>query len=308
MIYIIKFQIWITMTETTAQRKAREKKEAAAQRKAEAEALEVRKTDIRKFIKEAFEANQGPDKFRDNSKTYDVAFKNVKTVTQFNELLEIYKVHREAIQDGSISLLDHVTGTASDPADSDEESGEDTQNTVSTTVVPQQLINILSNIEKSKDSERRTHLRAIGYAESDLQAMTSDELADRLKAYELATGSSGEYSGTYKSGASGGMTMQDRLKLKSITHQPDWAYGESEVPTLPTTAELIKKYNKRLNIPPGYKIPTDGTETFGGDNTIFLNDLNAFERFALLHYDDRPEVKKDRDRLLAVRPRSVSQR
>ena len=213
--------------------------------------------------------------------------------------------HRDGILDGSISLLEHVTGTASDPPDSDEESDEDTPNTVSTPVIPQQLINILSNIEKSKDSERRTHLRAIGYDETDLQAMTSDEIYDRLRAYELATGSSGEYSGTYKSG---GMTMQDRLKLKSITHQPDWAYGESEAPKLPTTAELIKKYNKRLNIPPGYKIPTDGTETFGGDKTIFLNDLNAFERFALLHYDDRPEVKKDRDRLLAVRPRSITLR
>ena len=50
------------------------------------------------------------------------------------------------------------------------------------------------------------------------------------------------------------MTLQDRLKLKSIPHRDDWAYGESQAPRLPTTAELIKKYNKRLNIPPGCKI------------------------------------------------------
>ena len=109
MIYIIKFQIWITMTETTAQRKAREKKE-----------LEVQKTNARKIIKDNFEANQGPDKFRDNSRSYDVAFKNVKTAAQFNTLLEIYNTHRVGIQDGSISVLEHVIGEASDPPDSDE--------------------------------------------------------------------------------------------------------------------------------------------------------------------------------------------
>ena len=153
----------------------------------------------------------------------------------------------------------------------------------------------MSKIEKCNDSDRRTHLRAIGYDLKDLEKMNSDEIADRLKAYELATGSSGEYSGTNK-----GMTMQDRLKLQSIIHRPDWACGESEAPKLPTTAELIKKYNKSLNIPSGSKILSDGTETFGGDKTIFLNDLNAFERFALLHYDDRPEVVRYRNRLLGV--------
>jgi len=146
------------MAETAAQKKAREKKEAAAQRKAEAEALEVEKAKIRKFVADNFKANTGPDKFRDTSRSYEVAFKNVKTAEQFNELLEIYNAHREGILDGSISLLEHVTGTASDPPDSDEESDEDNPNTVSAPVVPQQLINILSNIEKSKDSERRTHL------------------------------------------------------------------------------------------------------------------------------------------------------
>ena len=136
------------MAETTAQRKAREKKEAAAKRKAEADALEVEKTNVRKFIKDNFEANSGPDKFRDNSRSYDVAFKNVKTVAQFNELLEIYKTHREGILDGSISLLEHVTGSASGPPDTDEESDEDTPNTVSNAaVIPQQLINILINIK-----------------------------------------------------------------------------------------------------------------------------------------------------------------
>jgi len=82
------------MAETATQRKAREKKEAAAQRKAEAEALEVEKAKIRKFIKDNFESYTGPDKFRDNSRSYDVAFKNVKTVAQFNELLDQYKTHR----------------------------------------------------------------------------------------------------------------------------------------------------------------------------------------------------------------------
>ena len=96
---------------------------------------------------------------------------NVVGNTNLSNLLATY-----ANINGNLSLFEHVTGTASGPPDSDEESDGDYTGTVSSVaVIPQQLINILSNMEKSKDSERRTHLRAIGYDEAELQAMASDE-------------------------------------------------------------------------------------------------------------------------------------